>query len=226
MQKRLLLSMLYFVKIIQTLRWIFLVLTLSSCGGGSATSQSTDLAPVLPTNAAPKLNIPFEDINTEVGLFFQVDMQARFSDEGSLTLNIVESTKDTLPDWIRFDSQKNIMFGLSSGFIETSTIISVTATDEQGLSTATSFKINVNTVSQPLAPEQVAQDNSYINELLLKESNFFQLGIAVNDSTFLTQDGIFLNSISLQPVGKASPFSAASKESLHLNFFGKSSIGK
>jgi hypothetical protein len=221
MQKRLFLSMLYSLKIIQTLRWIFLVLTLSSCGGGSATSQSTDLTPVLPTNAAPKLNIPFENINIEVGLFFQVDMRARFSDEGSLTLNIVESTKDTLPDWIRFDSQKNIMFGLSSGFIETSTIISVSATDEQGLSTTTSFKINVNTVSQPLAPEQVAQDNNYISELLLKESNFFQLGIAINDSTFLTQDGIFLNSVSLQPFGKASPFSAASKESLHLNFLAK-----
>jgi hypothetical protein len=67
----------------------------------------------------------------------------------------------------------------------------------------------------------VIQDNNYINALLLKESNFFKLGIAVNDHTYLTQDGIFLNSISLQPVGKASPFSAASKESLHLSLLAK-----
>jgi hypothetical protein len=221
MQKIFVLSTFYSIKVALISAWILLALTLSSCGGGSTASQSAEPVTALSANAAPKLDIPFENIDTEVGLFFQVDMQAHFSDEGSLTLSIVESAKDALPDWIRFDPQRNIMFGLSSDFVNTSTNISVIATDEQGLSTKASFMVNVNNVSQPLTSEQAAQDNNYIHRLLSKESNFFQLGVAVNNNTFLTQDGIFLNSISLQPVGKASPFSAASKESLHLNFLAK-----
>jgi hypothetical protein len=211
----------YSVKVGLTLIWMFLAMALSSCGGGSASTKPTESVAVLPTNIAPKLNAQFDNINTEVGLFFQVDMQARFSDEGSFTLSIVESSIGALPDWIWFDVQKNILFGLVSNLNQASTNISVTATDTQGLSTTTSFAINISEVTQPLAPEQVIQDDNYINELLLKESNFFTLGIAVNDSTYLTQDGVFLNSISLQPVGKASPFSAASKESLHLNLLAK-----
>ena len=211
----------YFVKIVPPFIWMCLALVLSSCGGGSVPITSITSGSVLPANVAPKLNTQFDNINTEVGLFFQVDLDARFSDEGSLTLKIVESTKDVLPDWIGFDPQKNIMFGLPTYLNTANTHISVTATDEQGLSTTASFVINVSAVNQPLTPEQVKQDDNEINGLLLKESNFFQLGIAVNDKTFLTQDGIFLNSISLQPVGKASPFSAASKESLHLNLLAK-----
>ena len=215
------LSMRYSVKVGLTLIWMFLAMALSSCGGGSASTKPTESVAVLPTNIAPKLNAQFDNINTEVGLFFQVDMQARFSDQGSFTLSIVESSIGALPDWIWFDVQKNILFGLAANLNQASTNISVTATDEQGLSTTTSFAVNINEVTQPLAPEQVIQDNNYINALLLKESNFFTLGIAINDSTYLTQDGIFLNSISLQPIGKASPFSAASKESLHLNLLAK-----
>lgn len=211
----------YFVKIGWVFMWLLLSIALSSCGGGSVSTPSIDPAPVLPTNIAPILDVQFDNVNTEVGLLFQVDMQARFRDESSLTLSIVESDKNELPDWIWLNAQKNIMFGLATFLNEANTRISVTATDPQGLSTTTSFMVNVSAVTQPLTPEEVAQDNRYINELLLKESNFFQVGIAVNDSTFVTQDGIFLNSISLQPVGKASPFSAASKESLHLNLLAK-----
>jgi hypothetical protein len=215
------LSMRYSVKIGLALIWMFLALTLSSCGGGAASTSITEPVSILPINAAPKLNAQFDNINTELGLFFQVDMQARFSDEGSLSLSIVESTKDVLPDWIWFDPLKNILFGLPSYLNKDSINISVTATDEQGLSTMTSFTVNVSSVTQPLSPEQVTQDNRYIDALFLKESNFFRLGVAVNDSTFMTQDGMFLNSISLEPVGKATPFSAASKESLHLNLLAK-----
>ena len=215
------LSMLYSVKIKPALIGMFLALALSGCGGGSASSTIIEPVSILPINAAPKLNTQFDNINTEVGLLFQVDMQARFSDEGSFALSIVESSSGALPDWIWFDAQKNILFGLASNLNLANTNISVTATDEQGMSTTTSFEVNISAVTQPIAPEQVIQDNNYINALLLKESNFFKLGIAVNDHTYLTQDGIFLNSISLQPVGKASPFSAASKESLHLSLLAK-----
>jgi hypothetical protein len=211
----------YSVKIGLAFIWMFLAIALSSCGGGSASTKPADPYAVLPANTAPKLNAQFDNINIEVGLFFQVDMQARFSDEGAFTLSIVESSIGELPDWIWFDAQKNTLFGLAANLNQASTNILVTATDEQGLATTTSFAVNISEVTEPLTPEQVIEDNNYINALLLKESNFFTLGIAVNDSTYLTQDGIFLNSISLQPVGKASPFSAASKESLHLNLLAK-----
>lgn len=212
--------MLYSINIASVLIWI-LAIVMCSCGGGAASNKSPEPVTVLPTNNAPILNAQFDNINSEVGLFFQVDMQARFNDEGNFTLSIVESAIGELPDWLWFDSQKNILFGLASNLNQGSTNISVTATDDQGLSTTTSFTVNISETTGTMTDQEVIQDNLYINEFLLRESNFFKPGLAVNDRTYLTQDGIYLNSISLQPVGKASSFSAASKESLHLNLLAK-----
>jgi hypothetical protein len=217
------LKMHHLIKLAGVSCWLLLFLSLISCGGSSTPSASDITDPVIPepANSAPQLDANFIDVQADAGIFFKVELLGRFSDEGDLVISAAESDEDKLPDWLWLDTQQMILSGIPSSLQSGSTNITVTATDEQGLSTSAGFAVSVTPVSSSMTIEQIAEDELYIDNILAKESNFLQMGVGVNATTGLTHDGVGLNSSTLEPLGEPSRFSAASKESLHLNVLAK-----
>jgi hypothetical protein len=217
----------YWLKLAAIFCGLLLSFSLISCGGSSTPADPDNPVPIAPqpTNLAPQLDINFDDIQVDAGIFFKVELLGRFSDEGDIVISAIGPDEDKLPDWLWLDTQQTILFGVPSAFQSGNTNITVTATDEQGLSTSTQFVVIVSPLANSLSAEQIAEDEIYIDSILLKESNFLQMGIGVNAITALTHDGIRLNSSTLEPLGEPSRFSAASKESLHLNVLAKSILG-
>jgi len=213
----------YWLKFMATFFWGGLSLSLISCGG-STSVEPNPTAPdnsVQPANLPPQLDTNFDDVKANVGIFLKVELVGRFSDEGDIVISAVGPNEDKLPDWLLLDAQQKILFGVPTASQSGNTNIMVTATDEQGLSTSTRFVVSVTPITNSLSAEQIADDELYIDNILLKESHFLQMGVGVNTVTALTHDGIGLNSSSLEPLGEPFRFSAASKESLHLNVLAK-----
>ena len=213
----------YSLKVLFNFIWLPLYFTLVGCGGSDSVSPSTTttIPPAVTVNLAPLIEMNFEDITVDAASFFQRDLIGRFSDEGPLVISLTEMGEDKLPNWLWFNSLETTVVGIPSVSNAGNTSISVTATDEQGLSNTVDFTIRVTSISSELSEAEIAEDKSYINDILSKESKFVQMGVGVNEVTALTHDGVKLNSSNLNSIGSPSRFSAASKESLHINVLTK-----
>jgi hypothetical protein len=212
----------YLLKLAPAIGWLFLSLIISSCGGSTPTEpKSPAPVPPVPVNLAPQLDTSFKNVQADAGIFFEVDLHGRFRDEGDFVISATASDEDKLPGWMWLDTQQMTLFGVPDVLQSGGANITVTATDEEGLSTSSQFMVSVNPLVNSLTVEQIAEDDLYIDDLLLKEANFLQTGVGVNAVTGLSHDGIRLNSHTLEPLGQPTRFSAASKESLHLNVLAK-----
>lgn len=202
---------------------LILVSMLCGCGGSSG-SGGSNTPPVIPDpppeNQAPILNTLVGDLKATEGLFLDIDLQDRFSDEGSISYSIKDEQGGTI-DWLSLSESQLRVYGIPSSAEIGEQQVTLTASDEQGLSTSTTFLIDVSELTSTLSAEQIIQDNQYIDEFLQKESGFIQPDIGLNRTTAMTHDGIKLNPSTLRPLAEPSKFSAASKESLHLNLLAK-----
>jgi hypothetical protein len=160
------------------------------------------------------------DVEATVGLFLEVDLQDRFSDEGSISYSISDQQGEAI-DWLIVSAPQQRVYAIPSLTELGQHQVTLTATDEQELSTSTSFRIEISELASTLSTQQVAQDDQYIDEFLQKESGFIKPDIGVNRTTAMTHDGMELNPSTLLPLNEPRKFSAASKESLHLNLLAK-----
>jgi hypothetical protein len=210
-------------KISMVVTVLVLVGILSGCGGSSG-SGGSNTPPVIPNpapeNQAPILNTMIGDIEAKEGLFVDIDLLDRFSDEGSISYSITDDQGGAI-SWLSLSESQMRVYGIPSATQIGEQRVTLTAADEQGLSTSTTFLIDVSELPSTLSAEQITQDNQYINEFLRKESGFIKPDIGLNRTTAMTHDGIRLNPNTLLPVDEPSKFSAASKESLHLNLLAK-----
>lgn len=204
--------------------WLtLLVPTLAGCGGSSTGSSEQD-PPIVtnppPVNTAPEVVNSIEDFSVQQNVFFSVDLAGRFSDEGNLQYSL-KSDSQSIETWLKLSSPGPQIIAIPTSQNTGTHQITLTATDEQSLSTEMHFLIDVNELESPISAEQKAQDTEYIEAFLSRESAFLQSGIGVNSITAMTHDGIELHPVSFTPFENPSKFSAASKESLHLNLLAK-----
>lgn len=201
-------------------------LALFGCGGAApSVSSPAESSQSATENAAPVLETDFENVQLDEGLFFKLELAGHFSDDGCFVIGVEQTGQLQLPDWLHLNSSRNLLYGVPGNSDAGDIGIRVTATDEESTATSASFTISVSPAGSHLTEGEIAADENYVNELLLKESRFLAAGVGVNEVTALTHDGIGIDRGSLQLSGEPRVWSAASKESLHISILAKAILG-
>jgi len=158
------------------------------------------------------------EVDVTVGDLFKAEVMINDSEE---EVDIVRQDNTAVPTWLHYEPLKNLLYGVPSESDVGELSLNILSNN----SVIDSLNINIVAIDSVLTIEEIESDNLFINDILVKESNFQTPGVGFNGVNGITYDGININRDTLELSGTPRQHTASSKESLHINILIKAILG-